>query len=943
MIKKVLALCIGLIGVYSLAAQTPQSWADSVLTTLSLEEKIGQLFMPEWNGSRMDAENLIRISKNFNVGGIAITGGSAKTVAETLATVRTSARVPVFTSLSADWGAGKTLDSAAIFTLPLLVSATHNDSLIYQYAALLAHQLTSLGINFNMVSLVVPPPNISTDSLNFYWGNSESLINKRLSVYRKGLAENGVLMGVQQVPLSLLQSPKEKDAATQAAVYQHLFRTGIAGILPISFNVPTSLKTKAQFDRLRVPKAIANVLTYTQLEKQFQYSGLLFVRVPDLKTTSGKVRAGEPELFAFQTGNDVLVAPQNMLMAVRKIKKAVRREKNYQQQLDNSVRKILLAKQEAGLYKHNASSFNTTHLALLKNKVLQSAATVVANAKNVLPLRLLENKTFASVAIGASSDNSFNRYLSHYAAVEEYTVALPQDSSVFQSLSSYQTVIAGIFPFSLSWQENVVKHLKKLASQTNVIIVYFGSPTTLSAFADFETVIEAYTATPEMVHSVAQQIFGALPVTGTLPVDSKSFSALHGISVNSLGRLSEGLPEEVGMNSEVLERIKSIAYQAIDTGATPGCRVLVARKGKIVYDRAFGWLTYENKTPVTEQTIYDLASITKVSATLQATAFMHEKGLLDINKKMSVYLPELKGTNKEDFIIKDILTHQAGLWPFLPFWADTMKDSLHLPQFYANQPSQHFPHAVAHNLFAATAMKDSLWQWIIKSKVREKPPRTPYDYRYSDMGFYMLQHLAEKMLNQPMEDFVDQHFYNPLGAYTLGYLPLLRFPSNRIAPTENDRLFRKTLLTGYVHDQGAAMHGGVAGHAGLFGTAYDLAKLGQLWLNHGTYAGMKYFDSETVNYFSVKQYQNSRRGLGWDKSDFVNEAVSPTSKYASANTFGHTGFTGTCIWIDPDYELVYVFLSNRVHPDMTNNKLLTLNIRTRIHDVVYESIFEYEK
>jgi beta-N-acetylhexosaminidase len=234
-----------------------------------------------------------------------------------------------------------------------------------------------------------------------------------------------------------------------------------------------------------------------------------------------------------------------------------------------------------------------------------------------------------------------------------------------------------------------------------------------------------------------------------------------------------------------------------------------------------------------------------------------------------------------------------------------------------------------------------LWQWIIKSKIREKPARTPYDYRYSDMGFYMLQRLAEKMLNQPIEDFLTQNLYEPLGAYTMGYLPLQRFPSSRIAPTEKDNLFRKSLLVGYVHDQGAAMYGGVAGHAGLFGTANDLVKIGQLWLNEGSYAGAHYFKPETIHLFTMKQYEKSRRGLGWDKRDFINEAVSSTSKYSSVNTFGHTGFTGTCLWIDPDYDLVYVFLSNRVHPDMTNNKLLSMNIRTRIHDVIYESIFNY--
>jgi beta-N-acetylhexosaminidase len=239
-------------------------------------------------------------------------------------------------------------------------------------------------------------------------------------------------------------------------------------------------------------------------------------------------------------------------------------------------------------------------------------------------------------------------------------------------------------------------------------------------------------------------------------------------------------------------------------------------------------------------------------------------------------------------------------------------------------------------------MKDSLWQWIIKAKVREKPARTVFDYRYSDMGFYILQHLAEKLLNQPMQDFLDQNLYEPLGAYTLGYLPLTKFPATQIAPTEDDKLFRKKLLTGYVHDQGAAMHGNIAGHAGLFGDANDLAKLGQMLLQRGNYGGQQFYKPETVDYFIGKQYETSRRGLGWDKPT-VSDWAGPTTLYASPKTFGHTGFTGTCIWVDPEFNLVFVYLSNRVYPDMTNNKLLNANIRPRIQEVIYKAMFNYRQ
>ena len=319
---------------------------------------------------------------------------------------------------------------------------------------------------------------------------------------------------------------------------------------------------------------------------------------------------------------------------------------------------------------------------------------------------------------------------------------------------------------------------------------------------------------------------------------------------------------------------------------------------------------------------------------------MQERGLIDINKKVSFYLPELKTSNKKDFIIKDILTHQAGLWPFLPFWSQTVTDSSLRKEYYNTVQNEDYPFQVADDLYAAKSMKDSLWTWIINAKVRDKPARTVFDYRYSDMGFYILQHLAEKILNQPMEEFLEQNIYEPIGAYTMGYLPRNKFPASQIAPTEDDKLFRKKLLTGYVHDQGAAMHGGIAGHAGLFSTANDLAKMGQMWLKKGAYGGHYYFKPQTLTLFTDKQYENSRRGLGWDKP-VPSDPAGPTSIYASSKTFGHTGFTGTCIWVDPEFNLVYVFLSNRVYPDMNNNKILNANIRPRIQDVIYQSIFNH--
>lgn len=487
--------------------------------------------------------------------------------------------------------------------------------------------------------------------------------------------------------------------------------------------------------------------------------------------------------------------------------------------------------------------------------------------------------------------------------------------------------------------------LQEPSSRQQIIVADFGCKIFEPYFDRFPAVITGYTDEKDIIGMIPQIIFGALPGEGELPVKYGEKPSGTALKTRDLDRLEYSFPEDAGIDDETLQRIIDVANEAIASGSTPGCYVLVAKEGKVVYDRAFGHLTYDQKAPVTDETIYDLASLTKVSATLQAVMFIQERGLVDIYKKLSVYLPELKGTDKKDITIIDALTHQAGLTPFVPLWPLTVEGEgpalMPMPMYYSSQRNVSYPLQISPTLFGSNILKDSVWHWIVYSKMLEKPDRTPYPYRYSDLGFMMFKQLSERTLNQPMEDFLQQNLYEPLGAYSLGYTPLNRFPADVIAPTELDTLFRKGLLVGTVHDERAAMLGGVSGHAGLFGTANDLSKLGQMLLQEGSYGGTKYYKPETVSLFTARQFASSRRGLGWDKP-VLSEWNSPTSRYSSPRTFGHTGFTGTCLWVDPEFNLVYIFLSNRVFPDRSD-KLIQTNIRSRIQDVIYEAIFNFCK
>ena len=669
-----------------------------------------------------------------------------------------------------------------------------------------------------------------------------------------------------------------------------------------------------------------------------------------LITTKPKSKKGEEEKHAFVLGSDFLGFPKNIDAAIKIISKAVKKDKLLSSQLDQSVKKILSVKYDAGLLENKLvdndnliSRLHSPEANLLKLKLAEAAVTVVKNDAEIIPIQKIENRSFVSVSVGESINNEFTRFLSKYDGFKHYSVKTLSDTIGLSTLiKDKDVIVVGLFSGSDSVLENISGLINRLPKE-RLIICGFSDPRHLSYFAEAPTLIAAYSDETGIPQATAEIIFGGIGAQGRLSVSiSDSLLAETSVKTKTIQRFVYSLPEDVEMSSVTLKRIEPIAQEAISIGATPGCHILVARHGKVIYEKSFGSLSYDQKIPVSDETIYDLASVTKVSATLQTVMYMYEKGLIDINKKASVYLPELKGSNKEDLIIKDILTHQAGLWPYLPFWAETVKDTIVIKKYYGHEASPDFPFPVSENLYASKSMKDSLWHWIIKAKVRDKIPRTGYDYRYSDMGFYIMQHLAEKMLDEPMEDFLQKKIYQPLGASTLGYLPLRKFPLTQIAPTEKDTLFRKSLLVGYVHDQGAAMHGGIAGHAGLFSDANDLAKLGQMWLNQGSYGGVQFFKPETINYFTAKQYTDSRRGLGWDRS-IASDWNSPVSMYASSKTFGHTGFTGTCIWIDPEFNLVYVFLSNRVNPDMTNNKILNANIRPRIQDVIYQSIFTHCK
>lgn len=556
--------------------------------------------------------------------------------------------------------------------------------------------------------------------------------------------------------------------------------------------------------------------------------------------------------------------------------------------------------------------------------------TVVLNNQNqIIPLKSLENQQIASLNFGFTNVSVFDSLLNKYTHVQSVNannyVANTFFNSVQNNIAAYNTLIISIGN-AQKLSEQSIQFIKSLEKTKHLIITLYGDEENLARFDNFKSpIIYCPQQTPESAAFVAQLIFGGTSTNASLSKTiSKNFIKGMGSIIDKC-RLTFTVPEDANINTQNLTVIDSIVAQAIKTKATPGAVVFVAKNGKVIFNKAYGYHTYQNQTPAGVNDIFDLASISKLATTNLAMR-LYETGKLNLDTVISAYLPQTKNTNKQNIKVRELLLHQAGLVPFIPFF-----EKLKIGD-YSRISSPFFCVKVADSFYVAqNYYKNVMWPIMLNSPLKARGK-----YVYSDLSMYFLKEIIETITQQAIEDDAPEHFFNPLGMHTTGYLPRNRFTKNQIVPTEDDTYFRKTLLWGYVHDQGAAMVGGVAGHAGLFSNAADLATLFQMLLNKGSYGGQQYLKPETVRFFTAKQSNVSRRGLGFDRWDPDAKKEYP-SKYASNQTFGHTGYTGTCVWVDAKHNLVYIFLSNRVHPRV-NNKLSDLRIRTRILDAVYQAI-----
>ncbi|MFP4664840.1 MAG: glycoside hydrolase family 3 N-terminal domain-containing protein [Bacteroidales bacterium] len=942
---------------------------DSVVNRMSLDEKIGQLFMVAAysNKDKQHEDYIESLVKEHHIGGLIFMQGGPKRQLQLLERYQNAAETPLMIAMDAEWGPSMRLDTTVFYPRQMMLGAIRDNQLLYEAGAEYARQLKSLGVHINFAPVVdvnVNPENPVINSRSY--GEDREEVFRKAYYFSRGMQDNHVLAVAKHFPghgdtdkdshkaLPIIPHDIHRLDSIELYPFRKLINAGIGGVMVAHLFVPELDPVQDRASTLS-PQIVNELLI-----KDMGFDGLVFTDALNMHAVTDHYEPGETEVLACKAGNDVLLFPQDVPRAVESIKAAINDGSISEEEINTRVKKILAAKSWMGLKKDSTGeqqeeiykSLMSPRAKAVQRNIVEHAITLVDMKDSLLPVKNLSGKEMASLDLGSELVNSFQIRLKDYAHIPAYVYQrdvknfgkqglideLAEKDIVFVSLTATHRLPTGNFGFDTE-EKNVITRLSK---RTNVVFTLFGNPYALGDFQgidDLAGLVVAYNDR-EMTQDVsAQMIFGGLAYQGKLPVGiNENYPAGTGIITEKVRLGYTSVPEQVGINSAMFTKVDSLVQEAINERATPGAQILAARKGKVFFHKCYGHHTYQKKHIVRPDDIYDLASVTKIVASTVSMMHLYDRAALRLNDRLGDHLTWLDGSNKGSLMFKDILTHQARLKPWIPFYVPTIEPGSY-PDFYADSYSEKTDHQVADHMYAIHSIRDSILQDILESELRSRKA-----YKYSDLGFYLIREFIEEETGYPLDKWVDSVFYQPLGATTMGYNPLRKFPASGIVPTENDRIFRKQILRGYVHDQGAAMLGGVSGHAGVFSNAGDLAKMMQMLLNKGSYGGEQFIHPETVELFTrpLQNPSENRRGLGFDKPSLDDPEDGPSCVSASPESFGHAGFTGILAWVDPKTDILYVFLSNRVYPDMDNKKLLKLDTRTNVQDVFYRAIMEEE-
>ncbi len=900
---------------------TPTSWADSVLTSMSLDTKLGQLFILKTGVN--DVKRLDSITKAIQPGGLLIEGTSLYKYVTAKNAIEKNSSLPILNLSNQCVSINNQLTDLDNLPSPAGMSSIDDELLKASLFRTLLQDQATLDINCSLA------PNITMHHKGEKFYSALSNEQEFSTVFNR--TNDQITQLEKQQTLSILRGfslPNPNNPTTNKKEYTFAYKAfmeaGLSGVFIETDNF------QANKEQIKLPNFFKN-----HLQEKYNFDGLII----------GEVNQSVSLLDLIYAGSDVyIVNEQEITPALQQLKSLITKEQVDIKKIDQQVKRLLLAKAKHNLHTVETKKLNYNKVAQSIRKVptenltelFEQSAIFGNDPKGIIPLDASYGKMRRVIHVGQEKLKVFQRTIFDYANCS-YKLHQPNeandiDSLDFSSQSSLFIIALDHVDLSADKHAAFLQSIDTLNKHNEIAIVNFGNPMNLQLFDPTIPSVQLFDRNKITEKIAAQILFGSNKIGGTLPVAvSKELPRGHK-GTTAISRLLRANPKEVGIDPNALHKIDEIVQYAIDNRAMPGCQVLVAKEGKIIYSKSFGHHTYARQQTVERSDLYDVASVTKVAATTLAIMKLTEQGRISTTATLGKQMTLPKYSTIRNIPLANFLIHQSGLQRNMPIGKYLYtKENANCTGYYCNEKNTTYSQAVAKDFYMNPATTGEIWK-----KVNQLDRPNKYKYRsfyYGDVNFYVLQKLIEEETGLGLNEYVKKTFYDPLGLRYCLFNPLSRIPETMIAPTQENDRWRKSELRGYVHDETAALHGGVAGNAGLFSNAEDLAILFQMLLNGGTYGGKQYLTSETINLFTSAGHGN-HRGLGFDKPG-KNFTIAPV---ASPSTYGHAGFSGTCVWVDPDEELVYIFLANRIYPDPKNNKLMRLGIRKKIHEAIYDAI-----
>ena len=959
----------------SLTSDPETRWVDSVYRSLTLEQRVGQLICMRANQpDKPFYESVGEYIKKYNIGGVCFFRADMNDQLRQTNEWQALAQTPLMVSIDAEWGLAMRVRNTVAYPYQMTLGAVTDNELIYRMGQQVAEQCQRMGIQVNFAPVADVNSNAKNPVIGMRsFGENPKNVGEKAAAYALGMQSKGMITTMKHFPghgdtdtdshltLPTVNRSYEEVKDVELAPFRYLIERGVNGAMVGHLYFPAIEKVE------NTSSSLSKGVVTDLLKKEMGFEGLIFTDGLDMKGVSQTIPADSVSYVAFLAGNDVLILPHDVSKAIQQIKEGAQHDTAIAARLEESCKKILKYKYRAGLNRYQPIAVNSLSQSLnsqeyldLRKQLFGEAVTMLRNEDEVIPLKADKKVAVVTIGKGGYAKNMLAALAEMGISLKSYSVSKENAADAkawLPDLEAYDLVVVNVMQTSIYASKDfgindaTVEFFNKLVAQNDVILNLFACPYALDKFRINNSVkglLVAYQDEDEAFDAVVSILTGKKGAHGLLPVSTAKFKCGDGIvkeltpegpsailPVPRPGSLSiDQIPLPKGSIKPQYERqLDSIAKLGIEKGAYPGCQIVAMKDGKAVYDKCFGTFTYGSGNRVVPEDVYDIASLTKIFASTLAMMKLYEDGLLDLQKTMGDYFPYLNGSDKGAIKLIDILTHQSGMKAWIPFHNSLIGEDGLKMEFFKNQIDETHTVRVAENLYLVNDYKEVIIDSIMKSPMKEKK------YVYCDMGFYFVPELVKQLTNKSLEEYLHEKFYDPMHLTSIGYQPLHWRTRETIIPTENDQLFRKQLLWGDVHDQVASLMGGVSGHAGLFANAHDLAVITQMLLDGGKFEGKQLLKPETIQYFTTAPFysEGNRRALGFDKLPVDKKGPSTASKSASMASFGHTGFTGTFVWADPENDLLIVFLSNRVHPTAEPNNLSRLNIRTLLHDVLYQA------